>query len=102
MMSEAEIGLAEADDRIAAAEQNIRQLGSLIPQLAGNGYPTAEVEGHLQTMTQALQYLRTQRSSIIATLDGNQPPPRVAQATARTWRRAASPWRAIYARLSGS
>jgi len=36
-----EIGLAEIDERIADADRNISQLGSLIPELADKGYATA-------------------------------------------------------------
>ena len=109
---QAEIGLAEIDERIADADRNLRELGLLIPELAIKGYSTAEIEGDLLLMTKALHGLRAQRRTIVETLDGDQPPPRIARPTARPRRRTAtlatsavvstggvSTWRSIYARL---
>lgn len=115
MISEAEIGLAEADDCIAEADRNIREIQSLIPQLVDIGYPTTEVENHLGAMTQALQQLHARRRAIVETLDRAEPPPRIARPSARARRQsgaAASPpatravtgifvWRALH-RLTGS
>ena len=95
MISELEMGLAEADERIAEAESNIRQLGSLLPELAMNGYEVAEVEGQVQQMVQALDNLHTQRQSIIETLDGAHSPPRIIQQTVLS-----SSWREICMRIS--
>jgi hypothetical protein len=110
--SQAEIRLDEIDECIADADRNIRQLGSLIPELATNGHPTAEIEDKLTLMTKALHSLRAQRRTIVEALDGHEPPPRIARPTARAGRRAAtlvaapvastqgaSTWRAIYMRL---
>jgi hypothetical protein len=101
MPSPTEIGLAEADRRIADAEHNIRQLGSMIPELAINGYATAEIEGQVEMMMQALDYLREQRRSIVVTLDGNdlRRPGRLAPATARTSAGAGlGRWRGLFKR----
>ena len=114
MHSQAEIGLAEVDDRMAEADRNIRQIGSLLPQLADIGYPTEEVESRLQLMTKALHHLHAQRRNIVETLDRNGPPPRVVRAAAAK-RRAARPapveaddddepagaWRTLQRRLIG-
>lgn len=64
MLSEAGIGLARADRSIAQAEQNLRQLGDLIPQLAERGYSTADIRDHVETMSQILDNLRSQRWQI--------------------------------------
>jgi hypothetical protein len=64
MLSEAGSGLARADQSIAQAERNIRQLGSLLPQLANTGYSTLEVEGQLELMAQMLDALKAQRWEI--------------------------------------
>jgi hypothetical protein len=100
MLTQAEIGLAEADERIAEADQNIRQIGSLIPQLALQGYPTTEVEEYLAQMQRALHHLHAQRRHIVAALDGDEPPPRVARPSVEdegNW-----DWRDLYRRLSRS
>jgi hypothetical protein len=112
MMSQAEIGLAEIDEKIADSDRNIRELGSLVPKLAINGYPTAEMEKILALMCQVLHSLQSQRRTIVETLDGDDLPPRIAQPVKRTPGRtnaqraavAASTrgWRAIYSRLGGS
>jgi hypothetical protein len=107
-----EIGLAEIDERIADADRNISQLGSLIPELADKGYATADIEGDLLLMTKALHGLRAQRRTIVDTLDGDEPPPRIARPMAGPSRRVTtlatsavvsgshvSAWRAICARL---
>jgi hypothetical protein len=88
MITEVELGLAEADERIAEAESNIRQIGSLIPKLAMSGYETGDVEGQVEQMVQALDHLHAQRQSIIDKLDGSQAPPRIIQKTviSRSWR----------------
>jgi hypothetical protein len=79
---QAEIGLAEIDERIADADRNINQLASLIPELAIKGYSTTDIEDHLALMRTALHHLRAQRRTIVDTLDGTEPPPRIARATA--------------------
>ena len=76
---QAEIGLAEIDDRIADADRNINQLASLIPELAIKGYSTTDIEDHLVLMRTALHHLRAQRRTIVDTLDGTEPPPRIAR-----------------------
>jgi len=100
MNSAAEIGLTEADQSIAEAEHNIRQVGSLIPELAIHGYSTAEVEGQVEQMLQVLDYLRAQRRTIAQTLDTPPPPPRRPRAPAQEQKTGSL--RAIYMRLSGS
>jgi len=101
MNSAAEIGLSEADQHIADAEHNIRQVGSLIPELAINGYSTAEIEGQVEQMLQVLDYLRAQRRSIVETLDA-RPPPQPSRPRAPTQEQKTGPLRAIYMRLSGA
>lgn len=64
MYSEAGIGLAHADRSIAQAEQNLRRLGDLIPQLAQQGYATIEIEDHVEKMSYILDNLRSQRWQI--------------------------------------
>lgn len=64
MYSEAGIGLARADRSIAEAERNLRELGTLIPQLAERGYVTDHIENHVAAMTQILDNLRSQRWQI--------------------------------------
>lgn len=64
MLSEAGIGLAKADRRIAEAERNIRDVSSLIPHIANNGYSTEAVEHHLALMTQVLDHLKAKRREI--------------------------------------
>jgi hypothetical protein len=90
MHSQAEIGLAEIDDRMAEADRNIRQIGSLLPQLADIGYPTEEVENRLDLMTKALHHLHAQRRNIVETLDRAGPPPRVVRAAAARPRKPAT------------
>ena len=79
---QAEIGLAEIDERIADTDHNLNQLASLIPELATKGYSTTGIEDHLALMRTALHHLRAQRRTIVETLDGTEPPPRIARATA--------------------
>jgi hypothetical protein len=83
MLSQAEIGLAKIDENIADADHNIRELGSLVPLLAGKGYPTAEIEQILTMMWQVLQRLQVQRRAIVEMLDGNELP-RIARPAKRT------------------
>jgi hypothetical protein len=64
MFSDAGTGLARADQSIAEAEHNIRQLGTLLPHLASTGYPTVEVEGQLELMARMLDALKTRRWEI--------------------------------------
>jgi hypothetical protein len=64
MLSDAGTGLAHADQSIAQAERNIRQLGSLLPQLADTGFPMVEVEDQLALMAQMLDALKAQRWEI--------------------------------------
>ena len=112
---QAEIGLAEIDERIADADRNINQLASLIPELAIKGYSTTDIEDHLALMRTALHHLRAQRRTIVDTLDGTEPPPRIARATASRRRQtmtttasASAPtqqarfWRGTYAWLAQS
>jgi hypothetical protein len=94
MLMQAEIGLAEADERIAEAEDNIKQLESLLPELAQSGYVTVDVEGQVGQMREALGALQAQRRSILENLDGVAPPPRIIQESARR-----SSWREICIRL---
>jgi hypothetical protein len=68
MSSERETKLAEADNRIAAAERNIRHVESLLPQLTERGYSTSEIEGHLDLMAEALHHIKEQRRLIASTL----------------------------------
>jgi hypothetical protein len=64
MLSDVGAGLARADRSIAEAENNIRQLGSLLPQLVESGYQTGEVETQIALMTRVLDELKTQRWQI--------------------------------------
>jgi hypothetical protein len=112
MNSQAEMGLAEIDQKIAVSDRNIREVGSLVPKLAMNGYPTAEIERTLTLMCHVLHGLQSQRRTIADTLDGDFLPPRIAQPAKSTQRRAnthpapvaasAGGWRAIYSRLARS
>jgi hypothetical protein len=79
---QAEIGLAEIDERLADADRNINQLASLMPELAIKGYSTTDIEDHLALMRTALHHLRAQRRTIVDTLDGTEPLPRIARVTA--------------------
>jgi hypothetical protein len=72
MLSQAEIGLAEADERLAEADRNIQIIESLLPRLEVNGYAALEVEHQLHLMNQALEHLRAQRRAIVETLDGTE------------------------------
>ena len=107
---QAEIGLAEIDERIADTDHNLNQLASLIPELAIKGYSTTDIEDNLALLRTALHHLRAQRRTIVETLDGTEPPPRIARATARPRRAAmtlatsasvptqqAGSWRGTYA-----
>jgi len=103
MNSEAEIGLNEADQSIAEAEHNIRQVGSLIPELAIHGYSTVEVEGQVEQMLQVLDYLRAQRRTIVEKLDAGMPPPPLPRrARPSLQEQKSGPLRAIFMRLGGS
>ena len=84
MMSQAEMGLAEIDEKIADSDSNIRKLGSLVPKLAMNGYPTADIEKTLTLMCHVLHRLQSQRRTIAETLDGDYLPPRIAQPSKST------------------
>ncbi len=112
---QAEIGLDQIDESIARADRNIQTLGSLLPELAISGHPTAELEDQLTFMTKALHSLRAQRRNILQTIDGDEPLPRIARPVTRTRRRSVSlatavvashsasgTWRAIYMRLRRS
>lgn len=68
MRNERDFKLAEADNRIAEAERNIRHVESLLPQLNQNGYSTAAIEGHIDLMSEALHHLKEQRRLIAGTL----------------------------------
>jgi len=61
------IKLAQADSRIEEAERNIRHVEALLPQLNLQGYSTAEIEGHLDLMSEALHHLKEQRRLIDGT-----------------------------------
>lgn len=74
MPSQSEVGLAEADLSIAQAEHNINRVEALLPLLAESGYPTSEVEGHLELLTQALLHLQAQRRSIVEALEEETAP----------------------------
>jgi hypothetical protein len=64
MYSEAGIGLAHADRSIAQAERNLKQLNSILPQLAQSGFETREIEGHMEALGEILDNLRSQRWQI--------------------------------------
>ena len=75
MLSHAEFGLAEADERIAEADRNIQKIASLVPDLPVDGDLSLEVRRRLALLTRALLHLRAQRRAIVETLDGNEPMP---------------------------
>jgi hypothetical protein len=68
MEVERDLKLAQADCRIEEAERNIRQVESLLPRLTAQGYSTADVEGQIGLMSEALHHLKEQRRLIEATL----------------------------------
>lgn len=68
MNVERDLKLAQADSRIEEAERNIQQVEYLIPTLTAQGYATAEIEGHLGLMSEALYHLKEQRRLIVTTL----------------------------------
>lgn len=68
MRTERDCKLAEADSRIAEAERNIRHVESLLPTLNDRGVSTAEIEGHIDLMAEALHHLKEQRRLIASTL----------------------------------
>ena len=86
MLSQAEIGLVKIDENIADADRYIRELGSLVPRLAQNGYPTTEIEEILTMLWQALHGLQVQRRAIVEMLDGDELPPRIARPVKRARR----------------
>ena len=65
MRSNHQSKLAQADNRIAAAERNIRNVEALLPRLTAQGVSTREIEGHLGLMTEALHHLKEQRRLIV-------------------------------------
>jgi hypothetical protein len=67
MSLERELKLAQADSHIAEAERNIKHVESLLPWLTQQGYPTAEIEGQLGLMSEALYHLKEQRRLIVET-----------------------------------
>jgi hypothetical protein len=67
MTLEHDLKLAQADSRIAEAERNIRHVESLVSWLTAQGYATAEIEGHLGLMSEALYHLKEQRRLIAET-----------------------------------
>jgi hypothetical protein len=75
MVSQAEFGLAEADECIAEADRNIQKIASLLPGLPRDGDLSFEVQRRLALLTQALLHLREQRRAIVETLDGHEPMP---------------------------
>ena len=68
MRTERDFKLAEADNRIAEAERNIRHVESLLPELNEQGYSTTEIESHIDLMAEALHHLKEQRRLIASTL----------------------------------
>lgn len=60
--------LAQADCRIEEAERNIRQVESLLPTLAAQGFSTSEIEDQIGLMSEALHHLKEQRRLIEGTL----------------------------------
>jgi hypothetical protein len=86
MMSQAEIGLVKIDENIADADRYIRELGTLVPLLAAQGYRTTEIEKILPMLWQALHGLQVQRRAIVEMLDGDELPPRIAQPVKRARR----------------
>jgi len=67
MSTEHNLKLAQADSRIEAAERNIRHVESLLPWLNAQGYSTAEIEGQIGLMSEALYHLKEQRRLIVET-----------------------------------
>ena len=67
MSLEHNLKLALADSRIEAAERNIQHVASLVPWLNAHGYATADIEGQLGLMSQALHHLKEQRRLIAET-----------------------------------
>ena len=65
MRSSHQSKLAQADNRIAAAERNITHVKALLPRLSAQGVSTREIEGHLGLMTEALHHLKEQRRLIV-------------------------------------
>jgi hypothetical protein len=89
---EAESGLAEIDERIADADRNISQIGTLIPELETKGYSTTNLERDLALMRTALHHLRAQRRTIVETWDEDEPLPRIARTTAPDKHRGTPGW----------
>ncbi|HEX6000995.1 MAG TPA: hypothetical protein VFZ16_16625 [Hyphomicrobiaceae bacterium] len=67
MSLEQNLKLALADSRIDEAERNIQHVASLVPWLTAQGYATADIEGQLGLMSQALHHLKEQRRLIAET-----------------------------------
>jgi hypothetical protein len=65
MSSNRQFKLEQADNRIAAAERNIRHVEALLPRLTAQGVSTVEIESHLDLMAEALHHLKEQRRLIV-------------------------------------
>jgi hypothetical protein len=64
MRSSHQSKLAQADNRIAEAERNIRHVEALLPGLTARGVSTVELQSHLGLMEEALHHLKEQRRLI--------------------------------------
>ena len=58
---------AQADAHIEEAARNIRNVEALLPWLTAQGYSTADIEGQLGLMSEALYHLKEQRRLIVET-----------------------------------
>jgi hypothetical protein len=67
MSIESDLRLAQADVHIEEAERNIRNVEALLPWLTAQGYSTADIEGQLGLMSEALYHLKEQRRLIVET-----------------------------------
>jgi hypothetical protein len=67
MIIERDLRLAQADVHIEEAERNIRNVEALLPWLTAQGYSTADIEGQLGLMSEALYHLKEQRRLIVET-----------------------------------
>lgn len=67
MSLERDLKLAQADSHIEEAERNIRHVEALLPWFTSQGYATADLQGQLGLMSQALHHLKEQRRLIVET-----------------------------------
>jgi hypothetical protein len=67
MIIERDLRLAQADVHFEEAERNIRNVEALLPWLTAQGYSTADIEGQLGLMSEALYHLKEQRRLIVET-----------------------------------